>query len=161
MTRPRIAIVIANRQRKMPLDRGALRAAVRTVLLGEGIEEAEVSLAFVTDAEIAELNWRFLRHEGPTDVITFPLNDTEETPLTAEIVISVDTALREAKRRELPVELELTLYAVHAALHLCGYDDRTAPDRRRMRARERKYLRTLTTERTRENKPPRPPRRRA
>jgi probable rRNA maturation factor len=161
MNRPRIAIAIANRQRTLPLDRAALRAAVRTVLRGEGVEVAEVSLAFVTDAEIAELNWRFLRHEGPTDVITFPLSDPEATPLAAEIVISVETALREAKRRGLPVERELALYVVHAALHMCGYDDQTALDRRRMRARERKYLRELTTERTRENEFPRPPRRRA
>jgi probable rRNA maturation factor len=139
MARPRIQIEIANRQRTLRPNRRTLTSAVRRVLIYEGITAAEISLAVVNDEEMAELNWRFLRHEGPTDVITFPLSEPNEVPLAAEIVVSADTAKREAQLRGHAAGAELELYVIHAALHLCGYDDHEPADRKRMRARERRY----------------------
>ena len=55
-----------------------MKECARAVLAGEGVKDSKVSLAFVDDATIAGLNQRFLEHEGPTDVITFPLAEPDE-----------------------------------------------------------------------------------
>jgi probable rRNA maturation factor len=111
---------------------------VRRVLRGEGMVRAEIGLAFVDDATIWELNRRFLNHDWPTDVITFPLNEDGE-PLAGEIVVSAETARRVAAKLRRPVRDELALYVIHGLLHLCGHDDNDARARRAMRAKERHY----------------------
>ena len=83
---------------------------------------------------MAELHERFLGKEGPTDVLSFP---------HGEIVVSADTAAREAKERGIPPLHELVLYVVHGALHLAGYDDRSPKQSSKMRAAERKVLTDL------------------
>jgi probable rRNA maturation factor len=93
-----------------------------------------VTVAIVDDATIARLHEQFLDVAGPTDVLSFP---------SGEIVVSADTALREAKRRGIPPLHELQLYVVHGALHLAGYDDRSPAQQRRMRAAERRVLEKL------------------
>jgi len=74
----------------------------------------EIALVVVDDAEIARLHDAFLNDPTPTDVITFH---------HGEIVISQETAAREALARGISLEEELTRYAVHGVLHLIGYDD--------------------------------------
>lgn len=143
MSKPRHRIAIVNHQRLVPVNRKLLRRAIRAVLEGEGINAAEISLAIVSDGEIARLNKTYLNHEGPTDVITFPLSRPGASPLEGEIVVSIETAVREAGRRGLHPDRELCLYVVHGMLHLCGYDDLDPKARRRMRGRERHYLKHL------------------
>lgn len=111
--------------------------AIRMVLRGEGIDEAVISCAIVGDTEIHSLNRRFLRHDYPTDIITFPL---EESPLEAELVISADTARRQAREYRVPMQEECVRLAIHGVLHLCGFDDMTEKDRVAMKAREEFYL---------------------
>ncbi len=140
MLTDRYRIEIANRQKLLSPDRKLLRRAVRSVLQGEGVPSAEISLTITSDQEIAVLNQTYLHHEGPTDVITFPLSRQDELTLEGEIVASAETALREAERRKLDPMQELCLYVIHGALHLCGHDDLAPSARRRMRSRERHYL---------------------
>jgi probable rRNA maturation factor len=73
----------------------------------------------VDDGEIARLNKLFLKRKGPTDVIAFE-GDEE---LLGEIAISVDTARRQARERNIPLEHELMLLGIHGLLHLDGMDD--------------------------------------
>jgi probable rRNA maturation factor len=136
-----IRIAIAVQQGKVPVDRIRLRRTARAVLAGEGVADAEISLAFVSDATIHQLNRRYLRHDEPTDVLSFPL--AAEGRLEAELVIGAEVALREAARRAHDVQAELALYVIHGLLHLCGYDDRTVTTMRAIRQRERHYLREL------------------
>lgn len=136
-------IAIANRQRRMRLNTGKLRRWSRAVLAGEGIDDADLSLAFVDNRTIHELNRRFLSHDEPTDVITFPLSSPGEVPLSGEIVISAETAAAVARARGHRAEAELALYLIHGLLHLCGYDDMTPRKRKAMRAREAHYLECL------------------
>lgn len=84
---------------------------------------------------MAELNWKHLRHRGPTDILTFDYGDG-----TGELVISLDTAVREATSRGLPLHREVALYVAHGLLHLAGMDDRTPVQRRAMRRAERALL---------------------
>lgn len=136
---PSIAVDIANQQTSVSLDRVRLRRAVRTILKDASIREARISLAFVDDPTIARLNEQFLDHHGPTDVLSFVL-DSGEGRLEGEVVVSAETAMREAPRFGWTPHDELLLYVVHGTLHLVGYDDQTAGPRVRMRAREREVL---------------------
>ena len=136
-----IAVSVASPQELVPLEYQRLKECARAVLAGEGTKEAKVTLAFVDDATIAGLNQRFLRHEGPTDVITFPYSKGKK--LEGEVVIGVEVAQREAADRGHDVNTELCLYVIHGCLHLCGYDDRTAKATAEMRRKERAYLQQL------------------
>jgi probable rRNA maturation factor len=120
---------VADRQRRIRGASAACRRAAEEVL-----GDREVVVALVDDATIAELNQRFLGEEGPTDVLSFP---------QGEIVVSAETALREAQERGIPPLHELILYVVHGALHLKGFDDRRSEERRRMRREERRILERL------------------
>jgi probable rRNA maturation factor len=133
-------VAIASPQEAVPIDRGRMRAAARAVLDGEGIGEAEVSLAFVDNATIQQLNQRYLQHDEPTDVLSFPLSEPNARRLAGELVIGAEVARAQAEARGHDVQAELSLYVIHGLLHLCGYDDATADGAEKMRQRERHYL---------------------
>jgi probable rRNA maturation factor len=122
------------------LDFQGLKAAARTVLEGEGVREAKVTLAFVDSAHIHRLNKQFLQHDEPTDVITFPYTQSGAKKLEGEVVIGYEVAKEYAADRGHELGLELLLYVVHGCLHLCGYDDTTDAAASEMRAKEREYL---------------------
>jgi probable rRNA maturation factor len=111
-----------------------------------GLPEAEVSILLVDDARIRELNRRYLRHDRPTNVIAFPMQEGEFSALNpnllGDVVISVDTARRQSPRFGLkPAEMVLFLM-VHGLLHLVGYDHvGTRKGGREMAAKQRELLR--------------------
>lgn len=124
-----MSVTVVDRQRAVKGAKVLCRRAAELVLEGR-----DAVVALVDDRTIAELHERFLGEPGPTDVLSFP---------HGEIVVSGDTALREARARGIPPVHELALYVVHGALHLAGYDDRTPRGRGRMRAAERRVLAAL------------------
>jgi probable rRNA maturation factor len=132
-------IDVANQQSVVPLDQQRLREAVRAVLGEAGMAEARISLAVVDDPTIARLNQEFLAHQGPTDVLSFPLERTDGY-LEGEIVVSAETAARAAPQFGWTAGDELLLYVIHGALHLVGYDDATPAQRAKMRRREKAAL---------------------
>ena len=101
----------------------------------------ELSFVVVDDVRMAELHARYAGVTGPTDVLSFPLG--ADPVLLGEVVISVDTARREAAARGHSAYDELLLYAVHGVMHLVGHDDHDPADRRRMRSAERRALAAL------------------
>ena len=109
------------------------------MLAAEGVSDAKIDLALVDDRTMRELHRRYLGLDSPTDVLTFPMAASGE-PLAGQIVISVETALRQAKRYKMQPATEVLLYFVHGMLHLCGYDDQTRSSARRMRRRQMKLL---------------------
>ncbi len=127
------------------------------VLRDEGVAHAEISVAVVDDAEMSRLHADFLQIEGPTDVLTFPLEgDSLEAwagPIDArrgsgrricgEVVIGGDMAVRVAGELGSPPSEEVILYLVHGLLHLCGYDDLDDLQRGQMRRREAELLELL------------------
>ncbi len=134
-----IQVDITNRQRRLPIDRPRLEAAVRRAIEQAGRKSAEVSLAIVNDATIAELHGRYLDDPTPTDVLSFPLERDAEH-LDGEVIASAETALRAAARYGWTPADELLLYVVHGVLHLAGYHDGTPEQRKRMRKQERAVL---------------------
>lgn len=127
----------------LSIKRLYFRRVTMTVLTGEGIADAMISLAFVDDRTIQRINRQFLGHDEPTDVISFPLSPPTAIPLEGELVIGEEIAKRQSQARGHAVKIELALYVIHGLLHLCGYDDKTAATARKMRRRERHYLRQL------------------
>ena len=138
-----IGVTVANPNELIEPDYVRLKEVARAVLEGEGIKDAKVSLALVNDETISGINKRFLDHDGPTDVITFPFSGKGAKKLEGELVLGVEVAQREAAERGHDVHTELCLYVIHGLLHLCGFDDRTAKDSATMRVKEREYLRKL------------------
>ena len=137
-----IKVEIANEQSEHNFDSDLLRKAVRIVLEGELVEHGDVSVAIVDDAAMHLLNLKYLQHDYATDVLSFLLSTAAET-LEGEIIVSADTAAREAIRYGWDKADELLLYLIHGTLHLLGHDDVSEPDRQAMRDKERLYLAQL------------------
>lgn len=135
-----IGVAIADQQRALRLPAARLRHIVRTTLRSEGVRAAAVSVALVDDQTIHALNCQYLGHDYATDVLSFLLSSPGEEPLEGEVIVSTETAVRQAGKFRWSPEDEVSLYLVHGLLHLCGYDDQRNGDRRRMRRREREIL---------------------
>jgi probable rRNA maturation factor len=138
-----IKVSVASPQEQVAIDRPRMRQVVRTVLEGEGEPEAEISLAFVDNPTIHQLNKRYLDHDEPTDVLSFTLSASGARKLEGELVIGAEVAQAQATARGHAVEAELALYVIHGLLHLCGFDDASERAAAQMRERERHYLREL------------------
>ena len=87
-----IKVSIACPQEAVTIDRGRLRQTARTVLEGEDEPEAIISLALVDNATIHQLNKRYLDHDEPTDVLSFPLSEASAKRLEGELVIGAEVA---------------------------------------------------------------------
>lgn len=96
------------------------------ILRGLGCHDRELSLLFTDDKHIAELNRRFLKREGPTNVLAFPMRQGDhtepETPMLGDIVISVDAVKRDAKGSGEDLARTIDRLSIHGLLHLLGYD---------------------------------------
>ncbi|MCM8801421.1 MAG: rRNA maturation RNase YbeY [Candidatus Omnitrophica bacterium] len=92
----------------------------------EGIKKktVNINICFLDDIKIKKLNQRFLAKNIPTDVIAFNLSSNKKTIL-ADIAISTETALRNAKIFKTSPFYEIYLYIIHGLLHILGYDDKT------------------------------------
>ena len=134
-----ITIEVTNEQSTLPVDDRRLRRAVRMILQDASISTARISLAVVDDPTIHQLNRQFLRHDYPTDVLSFALDDSNGK-LEGEVIVSADTAASSAPHFGWAAEDELLLYVIHGVLHLVGCLDADAGQRRRMRQQERTYL---------------------
>jgi probable rRNA maturation factor len=121
------------------VDLEGLTTVARATLLGEGIADAELSISLVTEEEIAELHRRYLREEGPTDVLSFPLDEEageDGVRMLGDVVIAPAVAAR--NNPEDPAS-ELRLLLVHGILHLLGHDHTERADRESMWARQERY----------------------
>jgi probable rRNA maturation factor len=137
-----IDVRIANQQSKLRFSRRLVGRAVREVLGDAGIERAGISVAVVDDPAIARLHQQFLGQPGPTDVMSFVLEQSEGR-LEGEVVASAETAAAVAGRYGWTPQAELLLYVIHGTLHLVGYDDATPPQRAAIRRRQRAVLSRL------------------
>lgn len=125
-----------------------LRTAARILLSALGRPEEELTVVLVGDRRIAALNRQFLGRAGPTNVIAFPLHRGHAAAITprglGDVVVSADTAGREALHAGLALETRLIQLLVHGVLHLCGYDHERDPrEARRMQAKSRQLVRRI------------------
>src|SRR4051812_14128002 len=130
-----LRVAVAVPQDAVAVDRGVMRQVARKVLEGEGIADAEISLAFVDNPTIQRLNQRYLGHDEPTDVLSFPLTEAKSRRLAGELVLGAEVAQAQAVARGHDLQAELSLYVIHGLLHLCGLDDKTEAAAKAMRER--------------------------
>lgn len=147
-------LLVSNQQDKVEFTRSMeemLTRVVQLTLEAEGENPAsEVSLLLVDDAYIHQLNREYRGIDRPTDVLSFALREeTGEEPhylpvpednLLGDIIISLETAARQAIEYGHSLDREMAYLAVHGCLHLLGYDHETEEEKRRMREKEEKIL---------------------
>ena len=137
-------IEVVNRQRKMPIDgeRWKVFAAKAVEVLPR--EVAGVTIAFVSDRAMSELNRMWRHKRGTTDVLSFPAEQDQfekaEGDRLGDVVISVEQAARQAKENGLTLDQEIAQLILHGLVHLCGYDhatDEGEMDRLELRLRKK------------------------
>lgn len=148
-------LALRNRHRRSRLNSALLRRIILTALNEKPISinsrgrvSHELCVVFVDDAEMEQLNRRWLGHAGTTDVITFDHSTgasaaNARCPLRGDIVISLDEAKRQARRFHTNWQSEVVRYLVHGLLHLRGFDDCSTPERRVMKRAENRLLKRL------------------
>ena len=117
-----------------------IRGRAEKMLRHLGLAEVELSIALVDDATIHELNRDYRKKDKPTDVLAFPLSEpvpAKPTGLLGDVILSIDTARKQAKKHRRPLLGELTMLLAHGLLHLLGHDHQTDAEEREMTARTR------------------------
>jgi probable rRNA maturation factor len=138
-------IEVVNRQRKMPMDCERWQAfATRAARVLPGVADG-VTVAFVSDRAMRELNRLWRHQQGTTDVLSFPAEQDEfekvEGARLGDVVISVEQAARQAKENGLTLDEEIAQLILHGLIHLCGYDHATdSGEMDRLELRLRKKL---------------------
>ena len=129
------------------VDRRLLRSRAARVLQALSRTRSELSIALVDDATIADLNSRYRDESGATDVLSFSLVEGEDKDLggklLGDVVISVETAARQARRAHRGLDAEVARLLIHGTLHLLGHDHATDDEARTMRAEERRLWRAI------------------
>jgi probable rRNA maturation factor len=136
------------RHRDAGISPGEVERLASRILKELGLPEAELSLVLVDDEEMARLNLRYLRRTGPTNVIAFPMREGEgghvAPNLLGDVVISLDTARREAGEAGIPWRERLAALLVHGILHLLGHDhEQGEGEAERMEAEEKRLTALL------------------
>jgi probable rRNA maturation factor len=136
------------RRRDLPrVDRRRLRSRARRVLGALGQPRAELSIRLADDAEMRELNAAWRGRARPTDVLAFSLLEGEDAErrgaLLGDVVLGVETAARQARRRRSSLDEELARLLIHGTLHLLGHDHQRVREARAMRAEERRVWREI------------------
>ena len=129
--------LVLNNQRKVKIDISVLTTFVDQLKNLDEMQDRSMSLVFISDRRMKELNSFFRGKDSTTDVLSFPHEpdefDTDKNNL-GDIVISAEQAERQAKENGLTLENEIKQLILHGVLHLCGYDHET--DDGEMNARE-------------------------
>jgi probable rRNA maturation factor len=145
-------VYLDNRTRGTGLDTRALTRVLERLLAEIGEDGTSVSLTFVRDPEMRALNRDHREKDAPTDVLSFPMHPPdafdrrgaadseagEAERMLGDIVISVDTAARQAADYDAPLAREVERLLIHAVLHLAGHDHLVAEERAVMEAEERR-----------------------
>lgn len=122
-----------------------IRKAVLAAASVGNCDTGEIGVRVTDDPNIHQINFDFLQHDYPTDVISFPYLLSIPN-VEGELVVSLDTAASEASEANWTVREELLLYVIHGTLHLVGLDDTNDEVRSQMRAAEKKAFRLIGIE---------------
>ena len=129
------------------LDLARLRRRGATLLRGLGRTGEELTLSLVDDQAIRELNRDYRDKDRPTDVLSFSLvegdHGNHRGRLLGDVVISVETAARQARERRRGLEETVTRLLIHGMLHVVGHDHERAEEARAMSAEERRLWRLV------------------
>ena len=148
----KIRVIITNNQKAVKVPTGVrmlIRRCCHAVLRMEKFEDsAEISVTFVDNEQIRELNAQYRNKDAATDVLSFPMGDTG-AKILGDIVLSVEMAMAQAKRYGHSLEREIGYLTAHSMLHLLGYDhENGGMERVRMREKEEYVMSQLGLPRT-------------
>lgn len=133
-----------NEVRGSGVDARALKRTMQSLLAAVDEGESSISVTLVDDAAIQRINAEHRGKDKPTDVLSFPLFDESSTDpeiderLLGDIVISIDTARRQAADYDAPLQNEIYRLLIHGLLHVMGHDHMEAEERAEMEAEERR-----------------------
>lgn len=119
--------------------KAAITALITAIVSDEKWAVQEISLTYVDNAQIRQLNQQYLHKDRPTDVIAFTLSEPGQ-PLMADIYISVEQAAIQAKDYAVRLKNELIRLTAHGVLHTLGYDHETAADAELMKTKENMWV---------------------
>lgn len=142
-------ISIKNQQKKQKADLGRLRRSLKRILKTLDCENSEVSVILVDDERIREINRQYLQRDRPTNVISFAMTEGYDGDLHPEIlgdiIISIETAARDAMKAKLDFMDEVEFLLIHGLLHLLGYNHEDTPldEAQKMKTKERELFRML------------------
>lgn len=132
---------------RQPIDLQRLEASAHALLRLAGHGRSELSILLVADPAMRELNRHYRGKDGPTNVLSFPMQERGEARngvLLGDIVISTDTAARESQELRVPLRQRLLWLLIHGLVHLLGHDhERSVAEARRMAAEEHKLAQRL------------------
>jgi probable rRNA maturation factor len=124
-----------------------VRQTAQTLLDALKFPDYELSLVLTDDSDIAVMNKEYLNHEGATNVISFPMQEGEfsgiNPQMLGDVVISLDTALKEAEDAGMSMEERLNELLIHGILHLLGYDHEVKEDEAEMEEKSRELKEML------------------
>ena len=120
-----------------------IRLWLSKVIHKNKLKYTDLNFIFCSDEYLLEINKYYLHHDFYTDIITFPLDETEEE-LTAELYISIDRIRDNAETLNISFEEELHRVIIHGVLHLCGLGDKTEEEEQEMRKKENFHLEKLS-----------------
>lgn len=144
-------VLFQTQLRVVRFRRDRLLRLAKALLSDVGESAAELGLTFIGDRRMRQLNHRFRNKDSSTDVLAFAAREARlphavglSVRLLGDVVISVPTAMRQAKEGRRSLDQELVALMIHGILHLCGYDhERSDSEARRMERRERILLKRL------------------
>jgi probable rRNA maturation factor len=142
---PPLQITVTHLAETQTVAESRIRTAVEATLRRQGVTAAGINVAVVDDKVMARLNKAYLGCDGTTDVLAFDLRDDPEEGkrIDGELVVSIDTAAREASERGHTVDAELALYVAHGVLHLLGFKDDQPETAARMHELEDEILSSI------------------
>ena len=120
-------------------DRLKLKRAIEGLFKKEKVDLLSLSYIFCSDEVLLGINRKFLQHDYYTDIVTFNYSN-HKSPVTGEAYISVTRVRENALTLKTSITEELLRVVFHGALHLCGYNDKSAKGKAEMRKKENFYL---------------------
>ena len=117
----------------------SLKKFVESIFVKEKKSLESINYIFCSDKKLLKINQQYLNHDFYTDVITFDLSH-KKSQIVGEVYISVDRIVENSKETKNPIYIELQRVVFHAALHLCGYNDKTPKEIRKIRSLENLLL---------------------
>ncbi|MEP7163099.1 MAG: rRNA maturation RNase YbeY [Ferruginibacter sp.] len=123
-------------------ERNRLKTFIASIFKKEKKDANTISYIFCSDVYLLNINRQFLKHDYYTDIITFNLTNSSADPTIAEIYISIDRVKDNARIQGVHIRQELHRVIIHGVLHLCGFKDKSALQKKIMRSQEDNYLRS-------------------
>jgi probable rRNA maturation factor len=132
-------VLLQNKQRKIKVDLAQIKRVAEEVLKALNVLQTELSIILANDKQIKELNRQYRKQDRPTDVLAFPMREGSFKELNSfllgDVIISLETALKQANNLGHSFQQELNQLLIHGILHLLGYDHG-----RTMRGKEQELL---------------------